>query len=82
MRRGAALLARKHQRPRVLQTLNVTAVLGAVTGAELGVSAAARHLSIFKRSKGSLLQAPENLSNEFQSIFPSLSSSDVCFFLP
>lgn len=41
-------------------------VLGAVAGAELGVSAAVRHLSIFKRSKGSLLQAPENPENEFQ----------------
>lgn len=42
------------------------AVLGAVAGAELGVSAAARHLSVFKRSEGSLLQAPDNPRREFQ----------------
>lgn len=35
------------------------AVPGAVAGAEHGAWAAVGHLSIFRRSKGSLLQAPE-----------------------
>lgn len=56
-----------------------TAVLGAVAGDELGVSAVAGHVSIFKRSNRSLLQAPENPKSEFQSIFPSLSNTDISF---
>lgn len=60
--------------------IGCTAVLGAVTGAELGVSAAVRHLSIFKRSQGSL-QAPENPKCEFQSIFPPCLTLTFLFLL-
>lgn len=55
-----------------------TAGLGAIAGAELGVWAVVRPLSIFKRSTGSL-QAPENPKSEFQTVFPSLSNADISF---